>query len=637
MNPKTSPINTSSPLTIMPNGSTPHPKWGMVFASNDQHLWCGRVWTRPSVQFRQYLYINGWDRGICDPDKGGKMTACVSGKKSPAVTLGGFQHSGIKKAIENADNAGLMVNGADIMRLAFFWNSHTAETGKYCEPIARAVADHLAWICNEQNRMGKPVEDADVSQIMWWACGYYDRGFIANAPGSRQLRHAWNDMRLREGTEWPKSADMRHRLAQEASGFEFTLKNCNPDRPATAAAVVDPVTPATDAAAPAKGIDFTDVAVGFDPDTMSHRDLVNLARKGHEADAQIKHAYAATDAAVKELIKAQKEIASVEAERDEAVKRADMLRPVVTKYQHDGDTVEILGVKLPAQSGDHGPAPTPGYDLTAWRASMQVSDFSLNANAAQVAKAIFDGDSVRLLGPPSVGKTSGIKEVCAITGAKFFLIPCGEGATDLSLIAERTIADDRSMQWVDGHVTKAVRWAIDNPDTLCIAVLDEVDHLPAEVQSLMHSVLEGGTLVVNPQETLTVPSNMRFTCTANTSGHGDITGRHQAAKVSDTAFTSRWNATFTVTYLPPDAEARVLVGHGAAPDLAESAVRAAQDTRTEGASVSQPIVLRQLIAWAKGCANGEDPMFSWGWRVLASMPEHDRPAMREITRIHMGW
>jgi MoxR-like ATPase len=325
------------------------------------------------------------------------------------------------------------------------------------------------------------------------------------------------------------------------------------------------------------------------------------------------------------------------AERDAAIERAKALVPVKTDVKVGDGTVEIDGVTLPKFDGGHGPAPIEGYDLTAWQAVVEVADFTATASAPQVAASIMAGDSVRLVGPPSVGKTSGIREVCAHTGAKFFLIPCGEGATDLSLIAERVIGNGGEFVWRDGHVTQAVRWAIAHPETVVVAVLDEVDHLVPEVQSLMHSVLEGDTLVVSPEETLVVPSNIRFVATANTSGLGDITGRHASAKVSDTAFTSRWNATYTVAYLPEKAEARLLVNAGAPVEQAEAAVKCAKMTRNESGEVTQPIVLRQLLAWARACGRGEDPKSAWAWRVMTSTPEHDRHALRELTRTCFNW
>ncbi len=473
------------------------------------------------------------------------------------------------------------------------------------------------------------------------------RGSMASAT---VLRRTYSTLIGTSGTSYPSSVEMKKSLEQVTAPFQSgtwgdfqyevpprfdpldTRSKADPQGlPDEDLTVVRPAAPSSQPdeplPAPAGG------TASFDPDAMTHRDLVDLARKGSEAAAIA----ADRDRAIASRVKAEQERDAAMAERDEAIKRATMVQPVKVEVVKGDGTVEIGGVTLPTFEGGHGPAPTDGYDLTAWRAVCKVSDFEVEATAPEVAASIMAGDSVRLVGPPSVGKTSGIREVCAITGAKFFLVPCGEGATDLSLIAERVIDEGGRFVWRDGFITQAVRWAIAHPDTLCVAVLDEVDHLVPEVQSLLHSVLEGGHLAVNPDETLTVPSNIRFVATANTSGMGDVTGHHASAKVSDTAFTSRWNATYTVAYLPEDAETRLLVNAGAPATEAEQAVRCAGMTRCEGASVTQPIVLRQLLAWARACGRGEPPRKAWAWRVMTSTPEHDRAALRELTRTCFSW
>lgn len=557
------------------------------------------------------IEVRSWDRQAVDPSMGGKYTACIIAD-SNAVGLVRLSNDGAVCA-SSFKGPGEFGGG---------------ELGERDSEYASRAVD--AVIERVRKLVGAFPEGEEFIGVKVASCvpGWRSNVWINNAPGSRQIRHAWAALGLREGSEWPMSSVARTGLLGQASQ-ENIPQSIRCEQPY----VHGPVLPAVK-----DDVDHAEPTVEtFEPDTMTHGQLVDMARYGHTATAEIARAHVLASDAQAERDVTRRALDTATEERDSAVKRADLLAPKQTAITYDGDTCEVLGVTLPSIAGDHGPTPSPGYDLEAWRAEMKITDLTAKANAAQVAKAIFDGDSVRLVGPPSVGKTSGIREVCALTGAKFFLVPCGEGATDLSLIAERTIASDRSMKWVDGHVTAAVRWAIDNPSVLTVAVLDEVDHLPAEVQSLMHGVLEGGELVVNPEETLRVPSNMRFTCTANTSGHGDTSGRHQAAKVSDTAFTSRWNATFTVTYLPRDAEIKVLVAAGASLDDATAAVRAAEDTRTDGADVSQPIVLRQLLAFARACGRGEETQFAWCWRVLASLPEHDRPAMREITRLKFGW
>lgn len=496
--------------------------------------------------------------------------------------------------------------------------------------------------------IGQPVPEEDWKDalllINGTACTTLREGM-----GAFELRSAYaNAVGGVTGGVYPSSDDMRRKMVTIRDVEFRSVTNVLPVLTVNAALAALADIPVfdkqgcysiKDPSVTAAAVATPDVATSpnFDPDAMSHRDLVSLALEGHVLAGEIKNLHQHRQRDALRADQAENDRDAAMAERDEAVKRADTLVPAKTKVVTGDSTVEIEGVTLPFFGTGHGPAPIAGYDLAAWQAVLEVGDFKATASAPQVAAAIMGGDSVRLVGPPSVGKTTGIKEVCAHTGAKFFLIPCGEGATDLSLIAERVIGNGGEFIWRDGHVTQAVRWAIAHPETVCIAVLDEVDHLLPEVQSLMHSVLEGSTLVVSPEETLAVPANIRFVATANTSGLGDITGHHASAKVSDTAFTSRWNATYTVAYLPPDAESRLLVGAGAPPEKAEQAVRCANMTRTDGASVTQPIVLRQLLAWARACGRGEDPRSAWAWRIMTATPEHDRAALRELTRTCLDW
>jgi len=399
-------------------------------------------------------------------------------------------------------------------------------------------------------------------------------------------------------------------------------------------AMPTPITEPAPAPTPESTPTMEDDDMDVDVSNLSIGQLSDLAQKAAKAEKakmtmmkSVQDAKQATTEANAEVARLTKQLESAQLYNAPA--------PVAVSSP-DGKTIEVMGTTLPVWGCEDAPKADDRYDLTAWRAQLKVSDETFEANAAEVAKAIIDGDSVRLIGPPSVGKTSGIKQVAALTGAKFFLVQCGEGATDLSLIGCQTVAEG-TMSWQDGSITSAVRWASNNPGVLTLIVLDEVDHLMPEVQSLMHGVLEGGALQYDGTKELQVPDNVRFVATANTSGFGDITGRHASAKVSDTAFVSRWNVTYDVTYLPPEAEAKVLARAGADPAQAEAAVKVANESRVEGSSLTQPIVLRQLLSWARGCGAGEDPKKAWAFRVLSGMPEHDRPACWEITKLQFDW
>lgn len=521
-----------------------------------------------------------------------------------------------------------------------------------------AAQNVIEWFANRVFVGSEPAETTEWERLLGIvnACATNPK-FVASLPSVPLLRSLYRTCVGMTGTTYPSKDDMVSRLAllRDLPCFCWS-KNDSAFLRQMPRVILDGVTsepvpvhegPEVLQTAHDELRDGPDPAKLVDVDSLTNTELVELARESANAQnrydalregfenaiartAKYEEAYAAADSAATD---ACSEVARLQGEID-AFKRVTV-QANPAKVSADGTTVDVLGVTLPRYGCDAAPVIDEGYDLSGWRAAMTVGGTLFEANAAQVAKAIIDGDSVRLIGPPSVGKTSGIRQVAAQCGARFFLIQCGEGANDLTLIGQHTVSEG-NMVWQDGSITAAVRWATLNPDFLTLVILDEVDHLQPEVQSLLHGVLEGDLLQFNGEE-LQVPSNVRFVATANTSGFGDTTGRHSAAKVSDSAFTSRWNVTFDVTYLPPEAEERVLIKAGAPVALAAHAVAVANETRVEGASVSQPIVLRQLLAWSRGCLNQEDPQWAFAWRVLAQMPEHDRPAVWELAKLKFGW
>jgi cobaltochelatase CobS len=312
---------------------------------------------------------------------------------------------------------------------------------------------------------------------------------------------------------------------------------------------------------------------------------------------------------------------------------------VATEYQHVGNTVDVLGKSLPYFGSPDAPKPAVGYDLSAWRAHLSVGTHQTTADAVDMIQHILRGEAVRLVGPPSVGKTSAIREVAAAMGAVVHDVDCGEGKRDCELIGEPTIDDGHKIVFKDGEITSAVRRAINDPDVMHFLVLDEIDHLQPEVQSLLHSVLEGGTLSVDG-EILTLPDNLRVVATANTTGHGDVTGRHAAARLSDTAFLSRWNITMTVDYILPDKEAAILnqfIGLDDAQRMVEVAGKTRVDDPTASMHVSNPIALRQLLAWARASASGTSLRDAYAWTVLASASDTDQPIYADLALRVFGW
>jgi cobaltochelatase CobS len=174
-----------------------------------------------------------------------------------------------------------------------------------------------------------------------------------------------------------------------------------------------------------------------------------------------------------------------------------------------------------------------------------------------------------------------------------------------------------------------------------LLILDEVDHMPAECSSVMHSVMEpGGKLVLTSKggEVISPHPNFRVVGTANTAGFGDDTGLHPNAQVQDFAFLSRFDCVFRVSWMGAADERDLLVkATGVRKADAELIVRIASDTRRamENGDLMYPVTLRQTLAWAQTSQVCE---LSTGFAlaVLNKLPDHDVAAVAEIAQRHFG-
>lgn len=289
------------------------------------------------------------------------------------------------------------------------------------------------------------------------------------------------------------------------------------------------------------------------------------------------------------------------------------------------------------------PEISPSYSLSGWTSRFQCGDLSETFSLADAVNAILSGTPTRLIGPPATGKTSGIVQACAHMGIPCRVIQCGKGLTEYTLLGEQTI-ESGSVVWKDGILPGLCRTV--NESGPCIIVFDEIDHLAASIQSLLHGVLEGRMLDLPNGEKITIPDNVICVATANTYGTGDITGRHASANVSDDAFISRWVRTFTVDYLPFDEEKELLLAHGIPGDVINHLMTFIVSTRDQARKVDSgelsdgvrtPVTLRTLIPLAQDCANGRDFRKSFLTTVMGQFSPDEMPKVRELVRSILGF
>lgn len=310
--------------------------------------------------------------------------------------------------------------------------------------------------------------------------------------------------------------------------------------------------------------------------------------------------------------------------------------------------VDIAGTELPhfdlSPVGEWSvPQISPTYDLTGWGAEFRCGDLHHDFTLGHVMKAILSGTPTRLIGPPATGKTSGIVQACAHMGIPCRIIQCGKGLTEYTLLGEQTI-EGGSVVWKDGILPSLGRnVAADGPSVI---VFDEIDHLTAPIQSLLHGVLEGRTLDLPNGEKVIIPENVICVATANTYGTGDTTGRHSAASVSDDAFISRWTRTFTVRYLTEDRERELLAAHGVPAERMDGLMQFVTGSRTQAREIDAgtlsdgvrtPVTLRTLLPLAAECANGGDFIPAFLSTVMGQFSPDEAGHARELVRSCMSF
>ena len=249
------------------------------------------------------------------------------------------------------------------------------------------------WLRSYASQLGITVPEDGVIKVD--ADGWRRMVFLCNGAGATLardsmasatvLRRTYSTLIGTRGTSYPSSVDMKKSLGQVTAPFQSgtwgdfqyevpprfdpldTRSKADPQGlPDEDLTVVRPAAPSSrpDEPLPAPAGD----TASFNPDAMTHGQLVRYAEKGFQSAVLLAEADDKLIASRDRRVKAEQERDAAIAERDEAIKRAAVVQPVKVEVVKGDGIVEIDGVTLPTFEGGHGPARTDGYDLTAWRA-----------------------------------------------------------------------------------------------------------------------------------------------------------------------------------------------------------------------------------------------------------------------------
>jgi len=279
------------------------------------------------------------------------------------------------------------------------------------------------------------------------------------------------------------------------------------------------------------------------------------------------------------------------------------------------------------------PKVDPEFRFDIWNAERTCGAVKFQQTAEDLICLLLANKRIMLVGPPAVGKTSVIAQFCARVCWPMTRFNGNRDVTVQDFVGNYE-AHNGCTEWVDGPLPRAMREGH-------VLVIDEVDHMPAECSSVLHSVLEpGGHLIITGKggEVIEPHPNFRIVATANTAGFGDDSGLHPNAQVQDAAFLSRFDNVFRVTWLDADDERDLLMKiSGINKQDATTIVKIAHDTRkaVDNMDMLYPITLRQTIGWAQ-TAQLRDLATGFALAVLNKIPQQDVTAVAEIAQRHLG-
>jgi cobaltochelatase CobS len=166
-------------------------------------------------------------------------------------------------------------------------------------------------------------------------------------------------------------------------------------------------------------------------------------------------------------------------------------------------------------------------------------------------------DPLYVYGPPSVGKTSVIKQLAARLNYPVFEIT-GHNRLEFQDMTGHHTVRKGDMAFEYGPLALAMKYG-------GLFLFNELDLLEPSTAAGLNGILDGQALCIseNGGELITPHSMFRFAATANTNGGSDATGLYQGALRMNLALMDRF-IVCEIGYPKPDAEEQLLSGTASA-------------------------------------------------------------------------
>lgn len=194
---------------------------------------------------------------------------------------------------------------------------------------------------------------------------------------------------------------------------------------------------------------------------------------------------------------------------------------------------------------------------------------------------------VMLTGPTGCGKTRLVEHMGALLGRPVVTISCHDDLTSSDLVGRFTVTGG-DVVWTDGPLTRAVKDG-------AICYLDEVVEARHDSLAILHSLTDHRRALYldRAREVVRAPDEFMLVCSYNPAYRSSL-------KELKPSFRQRF-ATLTMTYLPSDREAEVIVAEtGVEQAAAQRLVKCANAIRTADAAFHfEPPSTRVLVTAAQ--------------------------------------